>query len=212
MSSSSSIKKKKNNGQRLVVTIENNEEELCKIYYHWSAYSRSALMETRDIVNALFDEYNEIEDIRLRMIRFVESNGGGIKGEKDSDEWKYIQNTYPNEIFKEEGISRNYGLIAISEDGMNDLQDWREGDIIINIDTHRVINFVNWCCDSIDIYNEYHRKLNNRWKDIVLEDIPELDCDLYDFHYKDIDYLIEALDNSPDYIVRYGNTIYGIIA
>ena len=153
-------------GQRLVVTIENNEEELCKIYYHWSAYSISALMETRDIINELFDEYNEIEDIRLRMIRFVESDGGGIKNGKDSDEWKYIQNAYPNEIFKEEGISRNCGLIAISEDGMNDLQDWSEGDIIINIDTHRVINLVNWFYDSVYDYNNNRKEWDSDWIDV----------------------------------------------
>ena len=39
-------------GQLLVITIENNGEDLCKIYYHWSAYSVSALMEARDIIIA----------------------------------------------------------------------------------------------------------------------------------------------------------------
>lgn len=198
-------------GQRLVVTIENNEEELCKIYYHWSAYSRSALMETRDIVNELFDEYNKIEDIKLRMIRFCERNGGGIDGGKESDEWKYIQNTYHNETFKEEGISRNCGLIAISEDGMNDLEIWSEGDIIINIDTHRVTNLVNWVYDSVYDYNNHRKEWDNDWIDVCLEDIPELECDLCDFHYEDIDYLIEALGNAPDFVVRYGNEIYELI-
>lgn len=118
-------------GQRLVVTIQNNEENLCNIYYHWSAYSISALIATKDIINALFDDDNENEDVRLRMIRFVERNGGGIANGKDGDEWKYIQNAYPNETFKSEVIDRNCGLIAISEDGMNDLQNWSEGKVLV---------------------------------------------------------------------------------
>ena len=96
-------------GQRLVITIQDCGEEICKIYYHWSAYSRSALMETRDVLNVLFDEENDIKDLRLRMIRFCECNGGGIDGGKDSDEWKYIQKVYPHEAFKS-----NYMIVFVA--------------------------------------------------------------------------------------------------
>lgn len=199
-------------GQRLVVTIENDEEVLCKIYYHWSAYSIRALREARDIINELFDEDSGIDDIRLRMIRFVESNGGGIANGKDSDEWKYIQNTYPNETFKEEGILRNYGLIAISEDGMNALQDWSEGDIYIDISNGRVVNFVNFSYSSLDAFNEERKKWHNNWKDLALEDIPELHCDLSEFNIDDIDCLIDELRDAQDFVVRYKNTIYELFA
>ena len=131
-------------GQRLVVTIKNNGEDLCKLYYHWSAYSISALIETRDIINTLLDEDNEIKDLQLRMIRYVEANGGGIDGGKDSNEWMYIRNMYANETFKSKGISRNCGLIAISEPGMRDLQYWSEGDVTIDLDECKVINYVNF--------------------------------------------------------------------
>lgn len=199
-------------GQRLVVTIKCEEKEMLKIYYHWSAYSVSALMETRDIINELFDDDNEIKDLRLRMIRFSERNGGGISNGKDSDEWKYIQNEYPNETFKEKNINRNYGLIAISKEGMRDLQDWSEGDITIDLDEYKVINYVYCGYDGIDNYNEYMKEWNNDHIDRTLEDIPELDCELSEFDFTDIDYLIEALDNAPDYVVRYGNEIYNLIA
>lgn len=199
-------------GQRLVVTIENDEEVLCKIYYHWSAYSIRALREARDIINELFDEDKRIYDIRIRMIRFVESNGGGIANGKDGDEWQYIQNTYPNAIFKEEGILRNYGLIAISEDGMNALQGWSEGDIYINISNGRVVNFVNFPYVSIDAFNEARREWDDSWKDLALEDIPELHCDLSEFNIDDIDYLIDELRDAQDFVVRYKNVIYELFA
>lgn len=198
-------------GQQLVITVQDCGEEICKIYYHWSAYSRSALMKTRDVLNVLFDEENDIKDLRLRMIRFCECNGGGIDGGKDSDEWKYIQEVYPHEAFKSNYIDRNYGLIAISEKGMDDIQYWSEGDIIIRLDDDEIINFVNCVYHNIDDYNKNKKEWYDDWTDISLEDIPELECNLCDFHYEDIDYLIKALGSAPNFVVRYGNEIYELI-
>ena len=126
-------------GQRLVCTIAKGEREIAKIYYHWSAYTLSALYETQKIVDCIYDHNDETEkQLQLRLIRFCEENGGGIRG--DDAEFEYIQNMYPNLEFKKDGYSRNNGLIAISESGMEDLQSWSEGDVIINIDED-LINF-----------------------------------------------------------------------
>ena len=43
-------------GQRLVVTVKNNGNDLAKIYFHWSAYTVSALMEARKIVDCICEE------------------------------------------------------------------------------------------------------------------------------------------------------------
>ena len=196
-------------GQRLVVTVRSKDENICKIYYHWSAYSVNALMVTKEILNVIFDEENDILDLKLRLIRFCEQNGGGIDGGEGSDEWNYITREYPNEIFKSEGINRNYGLIVLSKKGMDDIQYWSEGDIIIDLDDTTITNWVHWLC-SIEQYNELMEELGEEEK--VLEDIPELQCDLTEFTFEDIDYLIDALRNAPEYAVRYGNYIYELIA
>ena len=197
-------------GQRLVVTVRSKDEDICKIYYHWSAYSVSALVEAKSIIDAIFDEENDIADLRLRLIRFCEQNGGGIDGGKDSDEWNYITREYPNEVFKSEGISRNDGLIALSEKGMDDTQYWSEGDVIIDLDECRVINEVSLWFINIE---EYNQELEERDEAAEkLEDIPELQCDLTHFAFEDIDYLIDALNKAPNYAVRYGNDIYELIA
>ena len=123
-------------GQRLVVTIENNEKEIAKIYYHWSAYTYSALLETQKIIGCIYDHKDEAEsELLLRLIRFCENNGGGINGVKE--EFEYIQSLYPDETFMTEGYSRNDGLIALSKNGMASMQDWSEGDVFINLDTER---------------------------------------------------------------------------
>lgn len=197
-------------GQRLVVTVRSKDEDICKIYYHWSAYSVSALMETKKILNVILDEENDISDLKLRLIRFCEQNGGGIDGGEGSDEWNYITREYPNEIFKSEGIDRSYGLIALSKKGMDDIQYWSEGDIIIDLDECRVINEVSLWFISIE---EYNQELEERDEAAEkLEDIPELQCDLTNFAFEDIDYLIDALNKAPNYAVRYGNDIYELIA
>ena len=41
-------------GQRLVCTIETNEKKLCNIYFHWSAYTYSALLETKKIIDTAY--------------------------------------------------------------------------------------------------------------------------------------------------------------
>lgn len=201
-------------GQRLVVTVRSKDEDICKIYYHWSAYSVSALVEAKSIIDAIFDEENDIADLRLRLIRFCEQNGGGIDGGKDSDEWNYITREYPDEVFKSEGISRNDGLIALSEKGMDDIQYWSEGDIIIDLDKCKIINGVHFSYANIEDYND-NAKLyydEEEYEDKTLDDIPALECDLYEFDFAYIIYLIEALRNATDYVVRYGSNIYELIA
>ena len=199
-------------GQRLVVTVTNCGENIAKIYYHWSAYSLSALEEAKDIINALYDDECKENDIRLRLIRFCEQNGGGIKGGKDSDEWKYISQLYPNEVFKEDNISRNYGLIALSESGMENLQDWSEGDVYIEMDNDRIINYVNYSYGTIDEYNGDRSEWDEDFKELTLDDIPSITHDLTDFSMDCIDDTIFELKSLKGYVCRYGNTIYDLIA
>ena len=124
-------------GQRLVVTIEKGERELAKIYYHWSAYTYDALYETKKVIDCIYNHNDETErELLLRLIRFCENNGGGIRGSKE--ELAYVQHLYFNETFKTEDYSRNNGLIALSKSGMADLQSWSEGDVYINLDTDQV--------------------------------------------------------------------------
>lgn len=134
-------------GQRLVVSVKRNfgdEKSLCKIYYHWSGYTTSSMEETIKIINHLnqFDNIEKMSDkeIQLSLIRFCESNGGGIDG-PDVD---YIKKLFPNESFIEKGYNRNNGLIAISDKDQQDMQGWSEGDVEIGINDKKVGFHVYW--------------------------------------------------------------------
>lgn len=103
-------------GQRLVVSIQNNGKELATVYYHWSAYTVSALWEVSKLARCIFNHKDETEEeLKLRLIHFCYENGGGING--NEEEFKYIESLYPGEVFKRGGYSRSNGLIDLSENG-----------------------------------------------------------------------------------------------
>ena len=199
-------------GQRLVITVRNNGEELAKIYYHWSAYTVSALWEASKLANCIYNHIDETEkELKLRLIRFCYENGGGISGE--DYEFEYIRNMYPDEIFKEDGYSRSNGLISLSEKGMQEAQEWSEGDIYFDIDDETIINGVFCGWDNIEDYNEEVRSWGEDYEDELLkfEDIPDIGYDLGTIAVKDIDNVITALEAAREHFVRYGNEIYELV-
>ena len=199
-------------GQRLVITVRNNGEELAKIYYHWSAYTVSALWEASKLAACIYNHKDETEkELKLRLIRFCYENGGGISGE--DYEFEYIRNMYPDEIFKEDGYSRSNGLISLSENGMQEAQGWSEGDIYFDIDDETIINGVFCGWDNIEDYNEEVRSWGEDYEDELLkfEDIPDIGYDLGTIAVKDIDNVITALEAAKEHIVRYGNEIYELV-
>jgi hypothetical protein len=196
-------------GQRLVVTIKKDNEDLAKIYFHWSAYTYSALLETKKIIDCIYNHEDEtVKELQLRLIKFVEDNGGGIKG--DDSEFKYIQSMYPNEVFKTLNYSRSYGLIALSKDGMQDLQDWSEGDVAIDLDTDTVENTVYGWWDDVDAYNEERKEWDDDFEGYELEDIEDIGCDIGQFNVEDIDNILAALYN-VDGICRNGEDVFEMI-
>lgn len=180
-------------GQRLVVTIETDKKKLCNIYYHWSAYTYSALLETKKIIDCIYNHKDEGErELLLRLIRFCEKNGGGIRGTKD--EFKYVQDMYPNETFKTENYSRSEGLIALSEQGMIDLQSWSEGDVYINVDEGQVDFCVYSGYERVEEYIEERKSWDDEFDETELNNIPTFNFCLGYFDVGDIGAIIASLD------------------
>ena len=137
-------------GQRLVITGIKNHTPIFNIYYHWSAYTETALHETDLLLKYLLRPEN-CGDLVLSAIEYCENNGGGITGNKDFEEAKRL---YPDHNFKTDDISRNNGLIAITADGMNNNVSWAEETIDIDFDNDLINNNVFWGYDDIDQINE----------------------------------------------------------
>ena len=200
-------------GQRLVVTIERSEQPLARLYFHWSAYTGDALYVTRDIVHCIYNHKDETDkEMLLRLIRFCEKRGGCIDGREDGEEVKYISQLYPNEKFKEEGC-RSDGLIALSPEGMADMQRWSEGDVYINLDEDTVDFCVYSGYDSLEEYVEERKSWDDDFEEMTIDEIPDLEYSLGFFDVKDIDALIEKFESIEDNqnVIRCGSEIVELI-
>lgn len=196
-------------GQRLIITVKQNKEDVCKIYFHWSAYTYSALLETKKIIDCIYNHEDEtVKEMQLRLIKFLEANGGGIRG--DQYEFEYIQKMYPNETFKTDGYSRSNGLIALSKTGMDELQYWSEGDIIIDVDEGIVENTVFGWYDDIKEYNQERMEWDEDFEGYKLEELEEIEYDLGEFNVEHIDDIIASLYD-VDCVCRFGNEIFEMI-
>lgn len=199
--------------QPLVITVENNDCELAKIYYHWGAYTVSALDETQKVVKALEQCKGKSDrDIQLALIRFCENSGGGIDRSNDARECEYIQKHYPDETFLSDGYNRNRGLIAISETGMYSLQAHSCGDVYINIEDENIDFCHSFEYESLEEYNRQRKSWDKEFKELASEEIPEISHSLYSFKMKDAEKIfleLNGLDGDIT-VVRHGKTIIEI--
>ena len=194
-------------GQRLVCTIEKDGKGIAAIYWHWNAYTYDALYTTKDVIDCIYDkQYRSVEDLQLRLIRFCERRGGGIEGSEK--EFKYIADVFPGETFLSDGYSRNEGLIAISQRGIEELQLWSEGDVIIDIDTGKVTFSVFW---SFGDENKYRTYRLDECGDDEVPDIVPMNFNLGFFDVDEIDGIIADLDEREYEVIKCGDEVYEFI-
>lgn len=174
-------------GQRLVIEVKANNKILAAIYYHWSAYTASSLMEARDLIDGTYpfmtDDTLSDEEKQLKLIDYVYETGGCIDGGKGSREYCYIFKKFKKE-FGANG-SRNNGLIAISEHGMEALKSWEEGNILIDFDNRIIDNsvfFMQPLETWKELYEEYDDDLEEKMKS--MEDVP---IDLETIRFNELD-------------------------
>lgn len=177
-------------GQRLVITGIKNHTPIFNIYYHWSAYTESALNEADQLLKYLLrpENYN---DLVLSAIKYCELNGGGIGL---SEELKEAKRLYPDHDFKTDDISRNNGLIAITAKGMDNNTSWAEGTLDIDFDNDIIKNNVFFGYDDIDQINEeYGYEDDEKLKD---SDILVPHISVEEFYFDQIDEVYKILSNN----------------
>ena len=174
-------------GQRLVITVRKEQEDIAKIYFHWSGYSVSALEETRSLLEDIDTNEEDIKKLQLNIIRACESMGGGIDGGAGSEEFSYVCNMFPNVSFKEDP-NRNCGLVALSENDMEKIQLWSNGNIVIDLDYNRIYNSVLHEYHSLE---EYEAETGQSADEVYC---CESDIDITDFRMEYIDEVIDFID------------------
>ena len=180
-------------GQRLVITVRKEQKDIAKIYFHCSGYSVSALEETRSLLEDIDTNEEDIKKLQLNIIRACESMGGGIDGGAGSEEFSYVCNMFPNVNFKEDP-NRDFGLVALSENGMKEMQCWIDGNIVIDLDYNRIYNSVFYEYHSLE---EYEAETDQNADSVYCY---ESDIDIADFRVEYIDEVIDFIS----FVIRAG--------
>ena len=170
-------------GQRLNIEIVKDGEALANAYYHWSAYTTSALYLASLAVDGILAEKHHENDV-INAVRILEETGALLTEEEKRTALRIA----PSEEF-EEATSRNEGLISITEEGMENTRDWQEGYVEVNLDSEEVL---------FEVYNYYEDKeqyIDFCGEDDPYEDIPVRDdIDFNIIPFSDIGQLAETVN------------------
>lgn len=179
-------------GQRLNIEIKNQDKVLANAYYHWSGYTSSALELIQLILESL--EKVNFENNVIKAIKLLEETGAGLVNE----ELEYAKKIFESKnIFFSEGISRNEGLISITEEGIEKNRYWEESRVEIDL-VNKTIKFDAVFKISIEEYQE-------EYVDEDVEDIPIYEIDFNSIQFNSFLMFKESileLINSEIYTIK----------
>ncbi len=187
-------------GQRLIMNIHKNrgEEPIINVYYHWSAYSRSAYCEAQDFINA-YDSIEKTGVLETDIIRALENIGARV----EIEDRQYVHEQLGFEPL-EDNLDSNKGLIALSEEQRLTNLDYAEGEIQIFMNDKDIDNLCFWEENETEFY-EMHDE------DKIIE-IPQID-DLEYTTFDDLEVTLYTLDNmTRSNIYQYRNMNNRIIS
>ena len=171
-------------GQRLNIEIQNNGELLANCYYHWAAYTDSALELATDALDALYNEACENLNPKQKALYMLNATGATVP----PDQLESVVNIL--ELDYDTPANRNLGLIAVTKEGMQDTRDWEEGRITIDIGKEIVDFNVMFTCDEdeldendvVEDLNYWTREVPFRDWDSFKDDLENISC-----YFKDLD-------------------------
>jgi len=177
-------------GQRLNIEIVNGETSLANCYYHWSAYTSSALSLTKTIIDAYYDS-KLIVGLKM-AVELLEATGAGVNTLERAGIEK-CQKEFDGITFKD-AASRNLGLISVTEEGKEVTRKWEEGRVTIDLGSETFCFDVVWD-DPFDVYLEEYHDGNGS---VTYEDLSECPYNLSSVPFIDIGDLIFFVDSHPE--------------
>ena len=203
-------------GQRLVIDVKKNNKRICNIYFHWGAYSLSAFYILRDIItlSRIQESHDAFDrlwfggerniDTIIGLISVCEFLGGGI----DWEDAQFAQETYPWYEFKTKNISRNKGLVAITENTMQNNDNAAEGTACIDLD-HKTIDNGCFFVETKDELLEWAEECDDTEtiENIKKNKVPNLKYMTGNIPFDKLDETIEYFATAPE-LLRIGKNRY----
>lgn len=189
-------------GQRLVVTIHAFDDDIATVYYHWGAYTSCSLEIAKEFIKDIsWGDCVSKEEVILRVIRYLEANGGGIDSDKSNIE--AVQKMFPIEKFETENISRNNGLIAISETAMEDQMKDACGELVIDYDEQTIYN------NSYNFYESIEEFIECEGEDEIPDGgFLEIKINPTEFGFEDIDEVDKEIHSGSTFY-KYSDGLIG---
>lgn len=132
-------------GQRLNIEILDGDRLLANAYYHWSAYTSQAVYLATKIVSDFYtNRALRKGDVRTIAIRLLEHTGAGYN-EIERDRISRSEDEFLKNLIVNDCVDRNRGLLAVTEEGMNENRSWEEGRVSIDISSELI---------RFDVYSE----------------------------------------------------------
>ena len=176
-------------GQRLNIEIVNGETSLANCYYHWSAYTVSALELTRRIIRAYYDSKSIVG---LKMaVELLEATGGGVSELERAGIQKCAERF--GHIKFRDATSRNDGLISVTEEGKDETREWEEGCVTIDLNSETFKFDVVWYATPEDFEEPWDED-----DDLRYEDLEECECNLDAIPFTEIENFIDLVSSHPD--------------
>ena len=127
-------------GQRLVILnstpfVQTDDQlDTSAIYYHWSAYTDSAVVEItnlRDSVEDYYDKHYNSTSNKLDFFNLACLNAISGVAPQYEESIKYIE-TLTNQPYDSSHVNRNDGMIGFTPTDIDHILDWSEGTVDIN--------------------------------------------------------------------------------
>ena len=168
-------------GERLIINIidkPSDEEILTNCYYHWSGYTDSALALVSRCIATYEANKSKYDDKKILAIKMLESTGAGLY-KNDIEKYLELKLLNPKYPYLKVADDRNAGLIAISQNEIQDNCDSGEEYAYIFLDTETVDFQACYIYDYDDL-----KELDE--DEIKVEDLPEIDFDsINEISFKD---------------------------
>lgn len=175
-------------GQRLNIEICYDGETLANAYYHWSAYTSSSL----DLLDRVLNAYGKTKEIKPLNIAvdILQMTGAGVN-ESEMDRIKKDTTGKFEGIKFDDAVDRNFGLLSVTKEGIEDTRRWEEGYIIVDISKEEFIFDVMWRMNN----SEYEEDT----EDSSIENLPDAYFNFEDpCPFRDFDKFVKAVKDNPD--------------
>lgn len=189
--------------QRLCINITKGNKIFARIAYTWSVHTLNALQEAKELIEAHNGEkLAHIADEKIRLLRILESRGGGLLQNEFIDETQYMRNHYPNEVLKEVASGAN-GLIAFSAEGMKFIADRAVYELTINFEDEDIYNEVMGCFEELDELENIGYQ-----PDDVYESCEDIDFNFECIHFNMLDDVLAILRKGKDFLFDMETNVY----